>query len=110
VNKSILYTPNFEREIKQLAKKYKTIRTDFNSILTEILEKDKVGISLGNNIYKVRMKISDKNKGKSAGGRIITFYQSENTIYLLSIYDKSSQSNISKNTIASILKEISNLK
>jgi len=30
VNKSILYTPNFEREIKQLAKKYKTIKTDFN--------------------------------------------------------------------------------
>ncbi len=52
------------------------------------------------------MKISDKNKGKSSDARIITFYKNEETIYLLSIYDKSEFQNISKEKIASILKEI----
>lgn len=52
------------------------------------------------------MKILDKNKGKSSDDRIITFYKNEETIYLLSIYDKSEFQNISKEKIASILKEI----
>lgn len=104
--KEILYTPNFSKEIKLLSKKYKSIKIDFQVILEELILKDKIGTSLGGSFYKVRMKISDKNKGKSSGARIITFYKNEETIYLLSIYNKSEFQNISKEKIASILKEI----
>jgi hypothetical protein len=59
-----------------------------------------IGDNVGNNCYKVRMAISSKNKGKSGGARIITNFHIEGeTIYLLSIYDKSEQSSISNNDL-----------
>ena len=106
MKKSILYTPTFEKELKKLSKNYKSIKTDFAVLLEELNKNDTLGVSLGNNVFKIRMKITDKNKGKSAGARIITFYKNENNIYLLSIYDKSEKDSITKTKINDILNEI----
>jgi hypothetical protein len=46
------------------------------------------------------MKMSSKNKGKSAGARIITFVKFVNEeVYLLSIYDKSDLSSLAEEEI-----------
>ena len=62
-----------------------------------------MGDDLGDNTRKVRMAISAKSKGKSAGARIISFHlliDVVNTdIYLLDIYDKSKKETISKQEI-----------
>lgn len=106
MTKSILYTPNFEKEIKKLSKNYKSIKEDFKVVLNDLTQKNRLGVSLGNNIFKLRMKISDKNKGKSSGARIITYYKKDDIIYLLSIYDKSIKDNITKKKISEILDEL----
>lgn len=63
------------------------------------------GISLGNDIYKIRLAIASKNKGKSGGTRIISYVKVINeTVYLVSIYDKGEKENISNTEIEELLK------
>ena len=57
--------------------------------------------------YKIRMAITSKGKGKSGGARIITFvYILEETIYLLSIYDKSETATISDKELRELIGSI----
>ena len=62
---------------------------------------------MGNNCFKIRLSIASKGKGKSGGGRIITFVKVlETTVYLLTIYDKSEQENINDKDLEELLKWI----
>jgi len=62
-----------------------------------------MGDDLGGNYRKVRMAIASKNKGKSAGARVITYNMLINIesaeIYLLDIYDKSQKESVTKEEI-----------
>ncbi|MFC0776338.1 type II toxin-antitoxin system RelE/ParE family toxin [Terrimonas alba] len=54
----------------------------------------------------MRVKVASKNKGKSSGARIITCVKLvKDTIFLISIYDKSERQNITRNELAIILKQ-----
>lgn len=86
---NIISTPVFEKELKQLAKKYSSIKKDLISLAEELQKEPRLGIPLGNNCYKIRMAITSKGKGKSGGARVITYVQIvETNIFLLAIYDK----------------------
>ncbi|MDR0871345.1 MAG: type II toxin-antitoxin system RelE/ParE family toxin [Planctomycetaceae bacterium] len=53
------------------------------------------GTPIGQSCYKIRLSIASKGKGKSGGARVITYYVSaDGVVYLLSIYDKAVQENI----------------
>jgi len=103
MNYEIVTIEDFDRQVKKLAKKYNSFLDDLESFKKELLKNPAMGDDLGNNTRKVRMAISAKNKGKSAGARIITFHvliDVVNTeIYLLDIYDKGKQESISKQEI-----------
>ena len=59
----------------------------------------------GDRCYKIRLAIASKNKGKSCGARVITYALIENnTIFLITIYDKSEQEDISDKELATLLK------
>ena len=110
MNYSLKAIASFEKDIKRLSKKYKSFKSDLLKLRTQLLENPKSGISLGNSCYKLRFSISSKNKGKSAGARIITHLiiinDDAGIIYLLAIYDKSEQENITDKQILELLKEI----
>lgn len=107
MNFKILYTDHFEREFKRLAKKYRSIKYDLANLLNQLQENPTNGTPLGKDCYKVRLAISAKQKGKSAGARVITHLHIQGkTIFLLSIYDKSEQESISDNEISAILNQI----
>lgn len=73
----------------------------------QLLENPLVGTSIGNDCYKVRISIAAKGKGKSGGARVITCVKIVNeTIYLLTIYDKSEQENINDNELDQLLKQV----
>lgn len=94
----------FDRNIKKLAKKYPSIKSDFADFLESLRENPAQGTSLGNNSYKIRMKIASKGKGKSGGARIISHVIIQNeTVYLLTIYDKSEQDNISDKQLRELI-------
>jgi len=105
-------TANFDRQAKELLKKYHSFSDDLKLFREELLKNPTMGEKLGDNTRKVRMAITSKNKGKKGGARIITcnvLINIENTkIYLLTIYDKDKQDSISKKDIK-YLKKISGL-
>jgi hypothetical protein len=97
---SIIPTDNFNREVKQLAKKHRSLKDDLTQLRADLLENPTLGKSLGNNVYKIRMAITSKGKGKSGGARVISYvYVQEEQIFLLSIYDKSEKENVTDNEI-----------
>ena len=104
---NIVAVPTFKKELKRLAKKYHSIKTDL-AILFESLEKNpEQGTFLGKNCYKIRLSISSKNKGKSGGARIITnIVIAEETVFLLSIYDKSEKDNLTDKELEDLISSI----
>jgi hypothetical protein len=76
-------------------------------LISELKNNPKLGIPLGDNAYKIRLAISSKNKGKSGGARVITYFFIEDVeLYLLSIFDKSEQSSITNKTLKQLIDSI----
>ena len=93
---SIDATFYFEKQLKRLIKKLPSLKIKFKDLISSLQETPKQGTALGNNCFKIRLSIASKGKGKSGGARVIIHVQVTQTkIYLLSIYDKSEQSDIS---------------
>ena len=60
---------------------------------------------MGNDIYKIRLAIASKNKGKSGGVRVISFVKViDTTVLLFSIYNKGVKDSISDKEIKVLLK------
>ncbi len=90
----------YKKAVKKLSKNYRNINLDVKYFLDSINSKKDLGIELKSNVFKVRIKNSDKNKGKSAGYRLISYLAViENELHLLYIYDKSSLVNITEKEI-----------
>jgi hypothetical protein len=101
----IVALPQFQKEIKQLSKKYISLADDFEILLALLESNPTAGESLGNNCYKIRMKIAAKHAGKSGGARIITCVKIiDSIVYLVSVYDKADRETITKKEIAAVLK------
>ena len=97
----------FDRQVKRLKKKYPSLKKELQELLFELIANPKLGESLGNNCYKIRLSISSKGKGKSGGSRVITYVLfKDKKVYLLSIYDKSEMATISKKEILSLITQI----
>ncbi|HBX53443.1 MAG TPA: hypothetical protein DEH02_20480 [Bacteroidales bacterium] len=80
------------------------MESDIDEFLDNIEEIKDLGISLGHNLYKARIKNTDNNKGKSAGYRLITYLQfNENELTLIYIYSKSELENISESELDNII-------
>jgi hypothetical protein len=71
------------------------------------LESDpRQGTSLGKSLYKVRVGIESKGRGKSDGARVITYVLfNQDTVFLTAIYDKSEQGSISTLVLVKLLKD-----
>ncbi len=99
-------TDNFIKEAKKLIKKYASLRTEIAKLGEELAENPTMGTSLGNDVYKIRLAIASKGKGKSGGARIVSFVKIiDETVYLLSIYNKGDRDNLTDNEIESLLSE-----
>ena len=104
---NIIPTPPFEKDLKQLAKKYPSVKKDIADLGSKLLKEPKLGTPLGNDCYKIRMAITSKGRGKSGGARVITFVQIVRTsIFLLAIFDKADFENISDKELKERLKRL----
>ena len=104
MNYKIELTDNFKREAKKLIKRYASLRTEIEELGKELAENPTNGTSLGNDVYKIRLAIVSKNKGKSGGARVISFVKIiDETVFLLSIYNKGEKDTISDKEIEALL-------
>lgn len=105
---SIDLTPEYKKNLKELAKKYKKIRSDTEPIILELQKGNFLGDCLTGfeskiYIYKARVKNSNIQKGENAGYRLVYLSESKTSILLLTIYSKSEKEDISINEINLIL-------
>jgi len=101
----IIPTPEFVKQVKKLAKSYKQIAKDLESLKQRLLKNPKSGIELGNKCFKIRLANSSIPTGKSGGFRVITYYfDKKNIVRLLLIYSKTEKENISDRELIEILK------
>src|SRR5690348_12226857 len=97
----------FERQAKKLVKKYPSLKSELLSLIGELKDNPRQGKPLGKSCYKIGIAIHSKGKGKSGGGRVITnFVVADDTVYLLSIYDKSVKETITDREIDELLQFI----
>ena len=90
-----------------MVKKYPSFKEDFIPSIQSLRQTPEQGVLIGKNYYKVRIAIAAKGKGKSGGARMITnFVISDNTVYLLAIYDKSEKQTITDKELIELLKYI----
>jgi mRNA-degrading endonuclease RelE of RelBE toxin-antitoxin system len=97
--------PRFEKNVKKLKKKFPKIKTDLVDFVTELSNNPELGIHLGENIFKVRIQNSSIPIGKSGGFRVITYYKTDDILYLVTIYSKTEQDNILTNKLKKIVSE-----
>lgn len=88
-------------------KKFPSLKKEIQTLINELKEDPTKGTPIGNNCYKIRLAIASKGKGKSSGARLITHVIfKQDTLYLLSIYDKSDLENLSDKEILDLIKLI----
>ena len=104
----IIATPRFRRDIKALAKKYPSLKNEYAQLVNDLeINPQQQGTSLGNDCYKIRIAIASKGKGKSGGARVITHIViKDNTVFLLTIYDKSEKENITDKELKELLSQL----
>jgi len=96
-----------------LAKKYRHIRSD----IEPVIERLQAGEMLGDQIprieyilYKLRVRNSDVERGKSGGYRLIYCLQNAEQLILVTLYSKSEQDNLNITQISRLLDEMSESK
>ena len=113
---TVRITKNFKAEVKPLLKKFKSLSKDLLMLEKELIKDPRLGVPLGNDCYKIRLKITSKGKGKSGGARVIPLVENEIigiaevqegeeiSILFLSIYDKTEVGTISNRELRELIK------
>jgi len=106
MNYSVELTQNFKKEAKRLSKKYPSLKSELEKLFAELGKNPTFGTPLGNNIYKIRLVIASKNKGKSGGARVLSFVKvTQTTVLLFSIYSKGEIDNLTDREIQKLIKD-----
>jgi len=101
-------SPTFNRNLRALAKKYRSIRNDIQPVIEQLEKGELPGDQIpevGYAVFKLRVRNSDTQKGKRGGYRLIYYVKTAIAIILLTIYTKSEQVDIAADDLRSIIAE-----
>lgn len=105
---NIVLLPEFERHLKKLIKRYKSMKQDYIDLLHSLQQDPSQGTDLGRGLRKIRISITSKGKGKRGDARVISLVAvisvEDTNVVLLDIYDKSDKDSISDRELTEILK------
>ncbi len=106
MNYKIEISTNFKKEAKKLTKKSPSIKQELADLFSELETNPTMGTPLRNDIYKIRLAIASKNKGKSGGARVLSFVKvTATTVLLFSIYNKGDTDNLTDKEIENLIKK-----
>ncbi len=104
------YTDEFYRQLKRLAKRYRSLADDIDAMQHELMENPEAGVSLGGGKRKIRLGVKSKGGGKRGGLRVITLNVvvdiNDTCVNLLTIYDKKEIPNVSDKYIDEIIRNL----
>jgi mRNA-degrading endonuclease RelE of RelBE toxin-antitoxin system len=98
----IALTPRFKKDLRELAKRYRSIRSDIQPLIEQLQAGEILGDRIAGvkyQVFKVRLKNSNIQKGKSGGYRVIYYLKTAQAIILATIYSKSDISDVSNEII-----------
>lgn len=101
-------SPTFRRNLRTLFKKYRSIRKDVQPVIARLEQRELPGDKMsgvGHDVFKLRIRNNDNQKGKSGGYRLIYYVKTAVKIILLTIYTKSEQVDIAADDLRSIIAE-----
>lgn len=107
-----VYMPLFERSIKHLKKRYPNIISDIEPTLETLETSPRIGsvIPKDYGVRKLRIASRDMRRGKSGGFRLLYKLASdeadETIIYLLFIYAKSEQADVTRTQLEALIQDI----
>ena len=121
--KEIVYLPGFKKDLKKLAKRFRTIQEDLDNLIKYelalyhkkgidnkgIFPISGLGIQCPQKIYKVKKFASRSIKGKGVytGLRLIyTYYEDKDRVELIEIYFKGNKENEDRERIKQYCKKI----
>jgi mRNA-degrading endonuclease RelE of RelBE toxin-antitoxin system len=102
------FTPEFKRNIRQLAKKYRHLQADVQPVIAQLASGQTPGIHIprtGYTVFKVRSQHSDIQKGKRSGYRRIDYLKTPKLVLLITLYAKTEQGDIAAEQIRRIIRE-----
>lgn len=102
----IRFSDVFKARLRTLAKRYRRIRADLQPLVEELQQGNFVGDRLTQTntlVFKVRLKNSDLQKGKSGGYRVIYQVRDKTCVLLLVIYSKTDQDDFPIDQIRQII-------
>jgi mRNA-degrading endonuclease RelE of RelBE toxin-antitoxin system len=105
---NVIALPTFTRNIRTLIKKYRNILNDIQPIVAQLENGETPGdrvAGIGYPIFKLRVKNSDNQKGKSGGYRLIYYLKTNDQIFLLTLYSKSEQDDVVAGDLKDIIEE-----
>lgn len=115
MNVIVRVSRSFKVAAKPLLKKFPSLSKDLLKLESDLINNPSLGTPLGHNVYKIRLKISSKGKGKSGGARVISLVESnllaevdlvegQTVVNLLMIYDKSNTATITDKELKELIK------
>ena len=87
-------TPRFRKDLQPLIEELQLDNTPGDRIQ-----------GLNYQVFKVRLKNSDIQKGKSAGYRVVYYLQTQTGVVLITIYSKCDLSDVSDRTIEQVIRQ-----
>lgn len=104
---NVRISDEFKTAYKRLKKKHKSLDADFEALLMSLQVNPRQGVELHEDIWKIRMNITSKGRGKSGGARVIIRLRIVmNELQLIYIYDKADFENVSDAYLRDILKRM----
>lgn len=111
-------TKGFRRQAKPLLKKYSSLKGELFQLQDLLRSTPNAGVEIMPDIFKIRLAVKSKGKGKSGGLRVITFLETvvvaefeeeSDTLVianLIAIYDKSEVENIADAEIRKYIRDM----
>lgn len=109
---ALVERPEFQDEVKRLSRKYRHIENDLQSFYKEFLAAPLVRAfaipGFERRLWKVRMKSSDQQRGKSGGFRLIFYFDETKpaALHMLTLYPKTEREDISADELQRLLKDV----
>ncbi len=106
----VAFTSDFKRNVRQLAKKYRRIKSDVQPVIERLQSGETPGDRvprIGEEwvIFKIRIRNSDSARGKSGGYRMIYWVESSRSVVMITIYSKSEQGDVAAAYIRRVIAE-----
>ena len=96
----------FQKNLRILNKRYRSLRHEVALLIEQLQSGELPGDQIPNiscEVYKVRIRNRDAQKGKSGGFRAIYYVKRPTSLLLITLYSKSDQGDISADEIYRII-------